>query len=277
MTHTAAPCEDPLPDGAPAPSIAAENLHIALAGNEIVADISLTVRDGEYLSIVGPNGAGKSTLLRCIAGLCAPTSGRVCIQGKELSRFRRRHLARIVSYVPQVEQRAMPFTVHEFVMMGRYPHLSPFSSCRPEDEEVVDKALRQTGTSAFRHRLVDTLSGGERQNVFIAAALAQEGRILLLDEPATFLDYRHQSDVMSIIREVNRRDGKTVVAVNHDVNSALAASHRVLALKEGRIAFLGSPEEILEGNALRDVFDVDFRLVPDPAAKHPRVVVDEKP
>lgn len=259
---------------APPPVIEIEDLGVTLDRNEILREVTLTIRAGEYLSIVGPNGAGKSTLIRCLAGLCPHWSGRIRIGGRDLPDFSGKQRARIMSYVPQAQERAMPFTVHEFVMMGRYPHLSPFTSCRPEDEHAVQNALEVTGVTHFRHRIVDTLSGGERQNVYIAAALAQQAHILILDEPATFLDYRHQREVMNTIRDVNRTTGKTVITVNHDINSAVAASHRILALKDGRVAFLGASAEIMQTDILNTIFDTRFRFIPDPVRQQPLVVAE---
>lgn len=260
-------------DDAP-PVIEIQDLCVTLDRNEILRDIALTIRSGEYLSIVGPNGAGKSTLIRCLAGLCAEWGGRIRIGDRDLRDFSGRQRARIMSYVPQAQERTLPFTVHEFVMMGRYPHLSPFTSCRPEDEKAVQNALETTGVTALRHRIVDTLSGGERQNVYIAAALAQQARILILDEPATFLDYRHQREVMDTIRDVNRNTGNTVITVNHNINSAVAASHRILALKRGRVAFLGSAADIMQTDTLNDIFDTRFRFIHDPLRDQPLVVAE---
>ncbi len=247
-------------------------LGIRLGGTDILHDLSFTVGSGEYLSIIGPNGAGKSTLIKCLAGIHRHWHGQIRIAGAPLLGYARRELARLVSYVPQADGRQLPFTVHEFVMMGRYPHLSPFTSCRPEDEKAVEEAMRLTGIGEFRNRMIDTLSGGERQNVHIAAALAQGARILLLDEPSTFLDYRHQVEIMRTIKSINRDSGITVIAISHDINAAVCWSNRLLALRDGRAVFQGSPAAILSGGTLGGIYDTSFRLIPDPQAKLPLVV-----
>ena len=186
------------------PIIQIKNLSIALSGNEILRDVSLSINDGEYVSIIGPNGAGKTTLIKCLAGIYCDWSGDVTIAGKLFSEYSSKALAKLQSYVPQAEGRTNPLTVMEFVAMGRYPHLSTFTTLQSEDYAAIDAAIGRAGLESFRHRKMNTLSGGERQMAFIAAALAQGAKILLLDEPSTFLDYRHQAEVAEILKSASR-------------------------------------------------------------------------
>jgi len=172
-----------------APIIQIENLGIELSGNMILKDVSLSINDGEYVSIIGPNGAGKTTLVKCIAGIHRNWEGSIQIAGQSFERYDSKALARLQSYVPQAEGRSNPLTVVEFVAMGRYPHLSAFTTLNADDYAAIDDAIERAGLAPFRHRKMNTLSGGERQMAFIAAALAQGAKILLLDEPSTFLDY----------------------------------------------------------------------------------------
>lgn len=247
-----------------APIIQIKNLGITLSGNTILKDVSLSVNDGEYISIIGPNGAGKTTLVKCIAGIHRDWTGDISVAGQSFGKYSPKELARLQSYVPQAEGRTNPLTVVEFVMMGRYPHLSAFTTLKTEDYAAIDKAIERTGLIAFRHRKMNTLSGGERQMAFIAAALAQGAKILLLDEPATFLDYRHQTEVAKILTTACRETGITVVAVHHDVNTATACSDRIIALKNGRIAFRGTPGEATDRETLRNIFDTEFEVTPSP-------------
>ncbi|MCF7855418.1 MAG: ABC transporter ATP-binding protein [Candidatus Pacebacteria bacterium] len=251
------------------PIIEAEKLCLTLGGAVILRGLSLTVRAGDYVSIIGPNGAGKSTFVKCLAGIHRQWQGRLDIEGRSLHDYSRRELARAISYVPQADGRQLPFTVHEFIMMGRYPHLSAFSSCSAEDEAVVERMLELTGMGCFRHRMMDTLSGGERQNVHIAAALAQGARVLVLDEPVTFLDYRHQVAIMRTLKTVNRESGITVVAVSHDLNHAVEWSDRILAIRDGREVFYGTPREILDNRTLQAIYDIPFKFIADPEAPLP--------
>ncbi len=235
-------------------------LRLTIDGNAILSDVSLAVRKGEYLAIVGPNGAGKTSLLRCAARILSGWGGRIRVMGDDVERMGRKDLARRVAYVPQAGGRISPFTAGELVMMGRYPHLSPFTPVGGRDRAEVDRALERTGTTAFADRPLDTLSGGERQKIFIAAALAQEAPILLLDEPTTFLDPGHEHDIRRILRRANREDGATIVLVTHDLNAAALESDRILGLKEGATAFYGPPGKFMTPAVLRGLYGRDFLL-----------------
>ncbi|MBN2704253.1 MAG: ABC transporter ATP-binding protein [Pontiellaceae bacterium] len=248
-----------------------ENLSVQLSGNNILSEVSFAVNAGEYCSIVGPNGAGKTTLIKCLAGIHKKWSGSVRIDGKPANDYKSRELATLQSYVPQAEGRTFPLSVEEFVAMGRYPYQSAFSPLSADDHRAIDAALEQAGLANLRARSMDTLSGGERQMAFIAAALAQETQILLLDEPSTFLDYRHQANVAALLNRACREQGKTVVAVHHDINTALSASHRILALKNGATAFLGTPEEIIQGRTLETIFETAFVRSPSPERPLPLI------
>ena len=252
------------------------NFSFYIDDKEILKNISFTVGEGEYISIVGPNGAGKTTLIKSLARIYNGGDGDIRIAGKPVGRYRQKELAQLVSYVPQADGRIFPFTVYEFVMMGRYPYLSPFSSPDEEDEHAVHDALDITDTSAFSERLLGTLSGGERQKVFIAAALAQGAKILLLDEPTTFLDPRHEADVYRLLARANRERSVTIVSVTHDFNNAVMTSQRVLALKDGAVAFWGRAEELMNNEVLQRIYEKSFLFV-----KHPRtgknIVAPEAP
>ena len=255
-----------------APAIKVSGLRYAIGTTTILDDVSFTVDAGQYLSIIGPNGAGKTSLIRCINRLARAQSGRIDIFGQPLSSYSQRDLAKVISYVPQADARYFPFTVYEFVLMGRYPHLSPFSSIGPEDRAKVDEALALTGATEFADRSLQTLSGGERQSVFIAAALTQGARVLLLDEPTTFLDYKHQVEVLALLRKLNEQQDITIVSVTHDVNSAALTSDRILALKKGRVAFDGTPDQLIEQGVLEKVYETSFELVPRGDSDTPIVV-----
>ncbi len=244
------------------PIVQIEDLRITLSGSDILKGISLDIRQGEYVSIIGPNGAGKTTLVKCLAGIYDDWSGSIKITGQPLSELNSRQTARLRSYVPQAEGRTNPLTVEEFVATGRYPHLSAFTSMRREDYDAVDRELTRAGLQPFRKRRMATLSGGERQMAFIAAALAQETKILLLDEPSTFLDYRHQANVAAILTSACRDNGITVIAVHHDINTATACSDRIYAIKSGLIAFEGTPAETADANILRNIYETEFEVTP---------------
>jgi iron complex transport system ATP-binding protein len=256
------------------PALRAECLSFAIGGKLILDGVSFEVACGEYFAVIGPNGAGKSTLLKCINRIWQGATGSISLGGASLTSYSQRELAKIAAYVPQAGGRQFPFTARQFVMMGRYPHLSPFTSVQRADVRAVDEALELTGTRQFEDRLVPTLSGGERQKLYLAAAVAQGTSMLLLDEPTTFLDPKHRAEITDVLRRLNREKEITIVAVTHDINSAALEADRVLALKEGRAVFSGTPAELMTEPVLEMVFDKRFLLIEHPSRGTPIVIPD---
>ncbi len=230
----------------------------------VLTDVSCSIAAGERLAIVGPNGAGKSTLIKCLVRLVAGFKGEILVQGQPLDSYSQRALARVLSYVPQADGRMFSFTVRDFVAMGRYPHLSAFTARRAHDEAAIDRALSRAGLDALASRPMDQLSGGERQRLFIAAAIAQEAAVLLLDEPTTFLDPRHQQEVEGVLANLHDECNVTLVSVTHDLNRALRHADRVLALRGGRVHYLGAPAGLLEAGRLEALFGRTFALSTHP-------------
>lgn len=255
--------------------IAVNQLSLTISDTPILRDVTFSVSAGEYLSLIGPNGAGKTTLLRCLLGQHPGCREAILLNGRPLSHYTARERALAVSYVPQLQDARFPLTVGEFVMQSRYPHLKPLAPPTAADRAEVEQALATTGTAVFRDRLLRTLSGGERQKVYIAAALAQGAPLILLDEPAAFLDYHHQADIMTLLKQINTGLGTTILAVNHDLNHAVRWSDRLIALKEGRTVFDGRPEELMDPARLKALFDTPFRLIADGTL--PLVVADTLP
>ena len=246
-------------------TIVVRDLTVAVDGAVLLDRVTLEVQRGGWVAVVGPNGAGKTTLLRCMDGLVRPTSGAVSLDGREVHRVPRRELARRVSYVPQSPPRSEEYTVRQYVELGRYPHLGAWGVVRDDDRRAVDEALELTETAALASRSVASLSGGEFQRTLIAAALAQGGSILLLDEPTSFLDFRHQMQVIGLLKRLHREAGLTIVAVTHDLNGAARAAESIVALKCGRVAASGAPDAMLEPDQLAGIFDTGFRRVGEAA------------
>lgn len=244
-------------------AIQIQNIGLKLDGKEILRDISFTVNRGEYVSIIGPNGAGKTTLLRCLLGMYAAYTGTLSISGKECRDYGQRELARFLSYVPQTHDIEFPLSVYDFVMMGRYPYLTALAPEQPHDRTAVHKAMQITRIEPFAARTLRTLSGGERQRVYIAAALAQETPVILLDEPATFLDWRHQAEIMAMLKQINTECGTTIIAVNHDLNSAARWSDRIVALRDGQTFRTGTPNELIQPGPLEELFETPFKRIGD--------------
>lgn len=223
--------------------------------------IGLSLGTGSCVSVVGPNGAGKSTLLGVLAGLRQATAGECLFEGRAIGDWPRREFARKVAFVAQVAPVEFPFTAEQVVAMGRVPYADGFFES-DRDHAVVDEAMRITDTLRFRGRDLRSLSGGERQRVIVASALAQEPRVLLLDEPATFLDIKHQLSVYQLLRELARERGLLTVAVTHDLNLARRYSDRVVVLDQGRLVADGAPEPTLTRELLREVFAVEAEVTP---------------
>lgn len=243
------------------PAISVKNLSCEISGVRILDGVSFTVEPGEIRAVIGPNGAGKSTCARCLSGLEKNWTGTIELSGTGIHSFSRRELAARICYLPQVRGIPPAFTAREFVGMGRYAHSGPKnglwgSGPAAKDARIVDASLEAAGVSHLADRLLPTLSGGEMQMVHIAAALAQEAGIFVLDEPATFLDPKRHELLLSVIARLNARHGIAMLVITHDVNVALHASRRVLALKAGRTAYDGPSSGLM--NILGKIFEMNF-------------------
>ena len=231
-------------------------------GESILAPIDLALERNECLAVIGPNGAGKTTLLRLLAGLLTPAGGDLSWKGENYGALTRRQMARHIAYVPQVRPATIPLTVEQMVVLGRFPHLSAWQMAPGADDlDRVDSALSTVGLESLRQRPMDTLSGGERQAVFIAAALAQEAEALLLDEPTTHLDARHQLEVAALLEAVRRSGRHSIVLSTHELNLAARLADRVLALRNGSVVACGPPGEVLRPDRLAEIFDAPFSVV----------------
>lgn len=235
----------------------ARNLCCTLGGKVILNDLSLTFAEGRRTAIIGPNGAGKSTLLRFLAGLARPSAGRILLDGRDIHAFGRRELAQKLAVLPQGVTAPPDTTVRRLVGYGRFPYHSYFSAGSPRlDREAVDWAMQVTKVTKLQDRQVASLSGGERQRAFLAMTLAQQPKILLLDEPTTYLDIAHQLEVMQIIETLNRAYGMTIIMVLHDLNHALQYADEAAVLADHHIVCQGSPAEIISPKLLAQVFGV---------------------
>ena len=233
--------------------------------NEILLEgVDLEAVGGQFVGLIGPNGAGKTTLLRAIAGVIGMSSGEVLLEGAELSSLSARQVAERLALVPQIAPYTHGFNVIELVLMGRYPHLGRFQIEGTEDARIVRNSMRQSETELFADRTLETLSGGERQRVFIARALAQQPRILLMDEPTANLDVLHQFKVMDIVRGLVD-DGLTAVAAIHDLNMAARYCDRLFVMSSGRVIAQGKPRDVLTRETIRAAFGVDSAVREDVA------------
>jgi iron complex transport system ATP-binding protein len=239
--------------------------------------LSFEVAEGEILGVLGPNSAGKTTLIRLLTRVLGPTRGTIQVDGAALSAMTRAEVARRIAVVPQDVPQGLPFTVEQLVLMGRYPHAPRRFFETPEDVAVAREAMATTGVLELAATPVGTLSGGERQRVALARALAQRPRLLILDEPTAHLDLRYQVECVALLRRVNRERGTTVLLVSHDLNLAGELCDRLLLLAEGRIARLGTPEEVLEETLLATVYGCAVTVARNAVTGRPVVQLDWPP
>jgi iron complex transport system ATP-binding protein len=252
--------------------LGAKGATLAYADRTIVDKIDVSIPDGRITVIVGPNGCGKSTLLRALARLMTPRQGSVLLDGKDIHALPTREVARRLGLLPQAPISPEGILVGDLVARGRSPHQSAFQQWSREDEAAVEEALAATGLAEVADRRVDELSGGQRQRVWIAMALAQHTSLLLLDEPTTFLDLRHQIDVLGLLRKLNRNEGRTLVLVLHDINLACRYADHIIAMRDGCIIAEGPPSTVVTAQTMADVFGLDCTVIPDPAAGTPLII-----
>jgi iron complex transport system ATP-binding protein len=252
--------------------LAAQELGAGHGRRVVVPPLSLEVAAGTITALVGPNGSGKSTLLMTLARVLRPQGGAVVLDGRPLSDWSTVEVARRVGVLSQTAVVPTGATVREVVEQGRYPQLGAWAMLRRRDDTAMERALRLTGLLDLADRRLDTLSGGERQRAWIAMTLAQETGLLLLDEPTTYLDVRHQIDLMALVERLRDELGVTVVMVLHDLNQAARHADRIVALRDGRVRADGRPEEVITAEVLADVFDVAAVVVADPVTGRPMFV-----
>ena len=237
--------------------IEAEGLGFSYLGEHALEDVSLGVEPGEVVGLLGPNGSGKSTLLRILSGVLPGYEGSARVDGDEVRSARRRDLASKLAVVPQETTFGFPFTVLQIVLMGRHPHLAGLAFETRQDVDMARGALARCGAAHLEHRTIQDLSSGERQRVVFARALAQEPRALLLDEPASFLDIRHQTELYDLVRDLAAKDGTAVLTVLHDLNLAAEYCDRIYLLRQGRVAAAGRTSEVFTYANLTTVFETE--------------------
>jgi iron complex transport system ATP-binding protein len=245
----------------------------------VLNNISFEIPRGEFLSILGPNGSGKSTLLRLIARILLPGHGRILLDEKSLNLYTRKELARQVGYVPQETHWLFPFTVMEVVLMGRSPYIGRLGFESREDIDLCRGIMKRTDIEDLAEKPITAISGGERQRVLIARALAQQPSLLLLDEPNAHLDLSHQAGIFQILADYRREHQVTVVWVSHDLNLAASFSDRVLMLARtdesgSRIEAIGAAHEVLTGDMIKKVFDASVTVDRHPGTGKPRIFLD---
>jgi iron complex transport system ATP-binding protein len=254
------------------PRLSGSGMTLAYDKRVIAEQLSVEIPDGSFTVIIGPNACGKSTLLRALSRLLKPSTGTVLLDGKDVHSQPTRTVAKTIGLLPQSSTAPDGITVAELVSRGRYPHQSILRRWSSEDERVVTESMESTGVADLADRHVDELSGGQRQRVWLAMALAQQTPLLLLDEPTTYLDIAHQIEVLDLCAELHERQGRTLVAVLHDLNHAARYATHLIAMKSGKVACSGQPGEVLTAELVEEVFGLPCRVIDDPETGTPLVV-----
>lgn len=236
-----------------------DEISFSYGNYDVLNNVSLDLEKGQILSIVGPNGSGKSTLLKCIVQILKQNNGEIYYEDTNIKEIDPKELAKKFGYVPQSSSQAFSFTVMDTVMLGRKPYIQWAVS--KNDIEITSRVLKQMSLESISDRPLNELSGGQRQKVFIARAIAQETQTLLFDEPTNNLDIKHQLEVFDVVTDLSRKNNKTVIIVVHDLNYALRYSDKIIMLKDGQIYSAGKPEEVLTKENIKEVYDVEVEII----------------
>jgi len=249
-----------------------DNISFAYQNIPVVEGISLTINKGDFWAFIGPNGSGKTTLLKLMNGLLSPQKGRIYADGIPIHTMTRQQIAQFMAVVPQGFTPFSSFTVLDVVLMGRTPHLHNRSFENDNDMEIAEQAMKKTDTLSFAHRSMNHLSGGEVQRVLIARALAQVPQFLLLDEPTTFLDLRHQAEIMAILQKLNKEENVTIVVITHDINLASLYCTQIALFKNGKLKAMGNARDVITEKNMAEVYNTPVLVEKHPLSDCPIII-----
>ncbi|WP_250303157.1 MULTISPECIES: ABC transporter ATP-binding protein [unclassified Streptomyces] len=252
--------------------LTAESVTLGYEQRTIAENLSVEIPDHSFTVIVGPNACGKSTLLRALSRMLKPVRGQVLLDGQAIGSLPAKQVARTLGLLPQSSIAPDGITVADLVARGRYPHQGLLRQWSPDDERIVEESMAATRIGDLADRYVDELSGGQRQRVWIAMALAQQTPLLLLDEPTTYLDIQHQIDVLDLCAELHETQGRTLVAVLHDLNHAARYASHLIAMRDGEIVAAGPPSQVVTAELVEKVFGLPCQIIDDPQTGTPLVV-----
>lgn len=240
--------------------IECSNIGFSYNGTAVLNGINFSISPGEMVGILGANGSGKSTLLKIFSGLLKPESGEALYRNKEISKLGRKEIAKRLAYIPQDPVFAFPFSITEIVLMGRAPYIGRFEFEREQDREMAESAMETVGITHLKDRLISQVSAGERQLASLARALVQEPEIMILDEPATFLDIRHRTEIMKILIKLKEERGISIVAATHDIFSALYYFEEIIILKDGKVFAEGKTEKVVNEENLSAAYGINVSV-----------------
>ena len=240
------------------PAMEVKNLSFSYGKNKILKDVSFQIQDGQITTIMGANGSGKSTLFSLMTKNLYPRKGKIFLRGKNIQNLVLKDFARKVSIVHQYNTSSDDITVERMVSFGRTPHMKMMQGRSDEDERLIQWAMEVTNIEKYRNREASRLSGGQRQRVWIAMALAQNTKILFLDEPTTYLDIRYQIDILELVIKLNQEFGITIIMVLHDINQAIYFSDKVIGLKDGLVAVQGNPQDVISRESIKQLYGIEL-------------------
>ena len=240
--------------------IEGKGISFSYDGSEVIKNVDISISDGRFIGLLGANGSGKSTLLKILSGILNIKNGKIFYENKELRHISKREVARRISYVPQNSTFGFPFTVSEVIQMGRAPYIGRFEFEGEKDREIVFNVMETLGLLHLQDRLVSEISGGEKQLTSLARALAQEPEIMILDEPATFLDFKHKTEIFKILRKLKEERQISILAATHDIFSSLSFFDEFIILKDGEIFAKGNREEVLKEEILSQAYGTEVRV-----------------
>lgn len=241
-----------------------KGLNFAYETEPVIKNVALDIHPGDFVGIIGPNGSGKSTLLKLMLGILPGQSGEIFYKNHPLADYKRKHLARLISWIPQENPLVFPFKVSEIVLMGRHPYSSALVFENQEDYRIAGEAMELTRTAQFADRSFNEISGGEKQRVMIASAIAQQSEMMLLDEPTSALDIKYQMEILKILQRLNQDNNLTLVMTMHDLHLASKFCRKLVLLDEGRIAQEGGPVEVLREDIIEKVYGVKVTMIKNP-------------
>ncbi len=253
-------------------TLAAKDLTLGYEQRTLCQHLNLAIPDHQFTVIVGPNGCGKSTLLKSLCRLLKPQAGSVLLDGKDIQQWPTKDVAKKLGLLPQSANSPSGIRVSDLVARGRYPHQSLFKQWSEQDQLAVEQAMLAANVTELAEQSVDSLSGGQRQRVWIAMVLAQQTPTLMLDEPTTYLDIAHQIELLDLFKTLNRQEGRTVVAVLHDLNQACRYADHMIALCQGEMVAQGAPGDIVNAELIERVFGLKSQIVADPVTGTPMVI-----
>ena len=248
------------------------NLHLGYDKKTVIRNFTTDIKEGEIVSIIGPNGSGKSTVLKALVKLLKLQDGMIHIGKNSITNMSNKEVSQNLSILLQHNTSPSDISVRDLIYYGRLPHKKWYQSKDAEDKKVIDWAIENTNLKELQYKKLNCLSGGERQRVWLAVALAQEPKVLLLDEPTTYLDISYQLELLELVRKLNKKLKLTVIMVLHDLNQAAKYSHRIIVLKEGQIFANGSPSKVLTKELLREVYNVEAKIYYDDLDDYPIIV-----